>query len=135
MLCNELLVMKLKSHERNQRVTKGNVKGHPTLCYKYNLITHRESFWEPRFQLGLGLEKASEYCDEPWLLHNIEPVYFFGGEGVLDCNVPLLGLVVANGVCMDGNFTYNNNIRANTLSCICCYCIWATLVSLAMYVV
>jgi len=34
MLGNELLVYKLKSHEGSQRVTKGSVKGHPTLCYK-----------------------------------------------------------------------------------------------------
>ena len=24
-----------------------------------------------------------------------------GGDGSVDCNVPLLGLVVVNGVCMD----------------------------------
>jgi len=70
--------------------------------------------------LGLGLEKAWEYCEDTWLLHNVERVYFFGGAGVLDCNVPLLGLLVVNDVCMDGTFTYNNMIRARTLSCICC---------------
>jgi len=89
--------------------SQGECQGSPTLCYKYNLITHRIGFWEPRFWLGLGLEKDWEYCDNPWLLHSIERVYFFGGVGVLDCNVPLLGLVVVNGVCMDGTFTYNNN--------------------------
>lgn len=26
-------------------VTKGNVKGHPTLCYKWSLITHCKGFW------------------------------------------------------------------------------------------
>ena len=101
---------------------------------KYNLINHRTCFLEPRFWLGLGLEKAWEYCDEPWLLHSIERVYFFGGESVIDCNVPLLGQVVVNGVCIDGNFMYNNNHRANTFSCIRFYCSWTILVALAMYV-
>ncbi len=83
----------------------------------------------------MGLEKALEYCDEPWLLDNVERVYFFGGEGVLGCSVPLLGLVVVNGVCMDGNFTYNNNNKANTPSCICCYYSWTILVSFKTYAV
>jgi len=135
MLCNELFVKTLKSHEGSQRVIKGNVKGHPTICSKYNLITHRADFWEPSFWLGLGLEKAWEYYDEPWLLHSVECVYFFGGASVVDCNVLLLGLVVVNGVYMDGASTYNNNIRANTLSCICFWCSWTILVALAMYVV
>ena len=59
MLCNELLVKKLKSHEGSQRVTKGNVKGHPTLCYKQNCITHIRGFWELSFCQALlreGLE-------------------------------------------------------------------------------
>lgn len=120
MLCNELLVRKLKSHEGSQIVTKRNVKGHPTLCYKYNIITHRTRFLEPKFWLGLGLGKALEYCEEPWILNIIEQVYFFGGADVLEFNVPQLGLVVLNGVCMYETFTYNNNIRANTLSCIRC---------------
>ena len=108
--CNVMchVVKKLKSHEGSQRVTKGNVKSHPTLCYKQNLITHRIGFWEPIFWLGLGLEKSQEYYDEPWTLHNVERVYFFERACVLDCNVPLLGLVIINGVCMDGTFTYNN---------------------------
>ena len=94
MLCNDLFVKKLKSNEDSQRVTEGNVKCDPTHCYKQNHITHREGFWEPSFQLGLGLENAWEYCDEPWLLHNVERVYIFGGVGVIDDNVPLLGLVI-----------------------------------------
>lgn len=85
--------------------SNGNVKIHPILCYKYNLLTHRTDLWELSFWLGLGLEKAWEYCDEPWLLHNVERVHFFGGAGGVDCNVPLLGLAAVNGVCMDGSFT------------------------------
>ena len=34
MKCKELYVMKWKSHEDSPRVTNGNVKGHPTVCYK-----------------------------------------------------------------------------------------------------
>ena len=98
----------MKSHEGRQRVTKGNVKGHPTLCYKYNLVPHRIGFWEQSVWLVLGLEKAWEYCDEPWLPQNIEHAHFFGGAGILECNVPLLGIVVFSGVCMDGAFTCNN---------------------------
>jgi len=53
----------------------------------------------------------------------------------LDCNVPLLGPVVVSGVCMDRNFTYNNNNRDKMLSCICCYYILTIMVALEMYVV
>jgi len=53
----------------------------------------------------------------------------------IDCNVPLLGLVAVNGVCTNGTFTYNNNIRTNTLSCICCYCGCTILFAFAMYIV
>lgn len=67
-------------------------------------------FWEPNVWLGLSLERVWEYCEEPWLLHSVERVYFFGVAGVLFYNVPLLGLVVVHGVCRNGTFTYNNKI-------------------------
>jgi len=51
------------------------------------------------------LEKAWEYYDKPYLLHSIEQVHLFGGEGGVDCNFPLLRLAVVNGVCIDGTFT------------------------------
>jgi len=42
-----------------------------------------------------------------WKFHLSIYIYtHFGGIGGVDCNVPLLGLVVVIVVCMDGNFTY-----------------------------
>jgi len=85
--------------------------------------------------LGLDLERAWEYCEEPWLLCSIEWVYFFGGEGVLDYNIPTLGLVVINDVCMNGTFTYNNKIRSIKLLFICCEYSRIILAIFARYVV
>lgn len=64
------------------------------------MLTHSTRFW-----LGISQTRLRDYCDKPWLLCSVERVHLFGVVGGVDCNVPLLGLVVVNGVCMDGNFT------------------------------
>ena len=54
-ICNvKSYVMKLKSHEGSPRVTKGNVKGHPTLCYKYSIMTHCIGFWSSKLPIRLS---------------------------------------------------------------------------------
>ncbi|MDW3502979.1 hypothetical protein NQ272_27890, partial [Escherichia coli] len=59
---------------------------------------------ETSFCLEISWRGLGEYCDQPWLLHSAERVHLFVGAGGVDCNIPLLGLVAVNGVCMDETF-------------------------------
>ena len=56
------VICNVRSHVGSLKVTKATCQESPSFGYKYILITFVRNFWEPRFWLGLDLEKAWEFC-------------------------------------------------------------------------
>ena len=50
-------------------------------------------------------------CNDPWLLHNVNLVYVFGGVRGSDYNILLLGLVVGHSCMYDWSFHFINIIE------------------------